>query len=406
MKKFLFALIAIILIGGCIFYYFYYYSPRKNDAGSKFRTDKVTRGDLLSTVTATGTLNAVVMVNVGAQVSGLIKKLYVDFNSPVKEDQVIALIDPATFQAQVDQSKATLDSAIANLEKAKATLNDTRRTFGREKELFRKDYVARADMDTAETNYLTAVAGVNAAKAQVDQSKAALIQAETNLAYTKIVSPVDGTVVSRNVDVGQTVASSFQTPTLFSIARDLTKMQIDTSIVEADIGKLKVGQPVDFTVDAYQETTFKGIVFQVRQAPIIVQNVVTYDVVVKVDNTDLRLKPGMTANVTILIAKKTGILKIPNAALRFTPFEKKSTTPSPDKGASQRKGPGGGASQRKGPGVWTIENNKPKRVNVQTGISDGIYTELISGKLQEGQDLIVESLVKKSDSGSHGPRMF
>ncbi len=247
----------------------------------------------------------------------------------------------------------------------------------------------RSDLDTAETNYETANASVSAAKSQVAQTEAALNLAETNLRYTKIVSPVDGIVVSRNVDVGQTVAASFQTPTLFTIAQDLTKMQIDTSVDEADIGKVKVGQDVEFTVDAYPDITFKGKVWQVRNAPITVQNVVTYDVVINVDNPELKLKPGMTANVSIIVSIKKDVLKIPNAALRFKPSEKGPTAP-----------------EKKGPGVWILEKDKPKRIPVSLGISDGNYTELATGKISEGQELIVESLTKPKSAQSSGPRMF
>jgi HlyD family secretion protein len=289
----------------------------------------------------------------------------------------------------VNQAKANFLSAKANLEKAGATLVDAKRTMDRNKELFSKNLVARSDLDTAETNYETANASVSAAKSQVAQTEAALSLAETNLRYTKIVSPVDGIVVSRNVDVGQTVAASFQTPTLFSIAQDLTKMQIDTSVDEADIGKIKVGQDVEFTVDAYPDITFKGKVWQIRNAPITVQNVVTYDVVINVDNPELKLKPGMTANVSIIVSIKKDVLKIPNAALRFKPTEKSLPV-----------------SEKKGPGVWILEKDKPKRIPVSLGISDGNYTELAAGKISEGQELIVESLTKPKSGQSSGPRMF
>jgi len=265
----------------------------------------------------------------------------------------------------------------------------------RNKELVSKNLIAQSDFDTAETNYETAKASVSAAQAQVKQSEAALSSAETNLFYTKIISPVDGIVVSRNVDVGQTVAASFQTPTLFSIAQDLTKMQIDTNVAEADIGKVKVGQDVEFTVDAYSDITFKGKVWQVRNAPITVQNVVTYDVVIQVGNPDFKLKPGMTANVSVIISIKKDVLKIPNAVLRFKPAEKSKPFEKSKTVALQR-----------GSGVWILEQGKPKRVPVSTGISDGNYTELVSGEIKEGQELIVESLTKAKAPQPSGPRMF
>jgi len=366
---------------------FFLLRGRENEP--QFRTDKVVRGDIEMAVTATGTVNPVTTVLVGTQVSGTIKNIYVDFNSPVKKGQLIAQIDPALFEAQVNQAKANLLSAKANLEKAEATSVDAKRTMERNKELLAKNLIAQSDFDTAETNYETSKASVSAAKSQVAQSEAALSSAEINLFYTKIVSPVDGIVVSRNVDVGQTVAASFQTPTLFSIAQDLTKMQIDTSVAEADIGNVKVGQDVEFTVDAYPDITFKGKVWQVRNAPITVQNVVTYDVVIQVDNPELKLKPGMTANVSIIISLRKDVLKIPNAALRFILVE--MSKPS---------------VQQKGAGVWILEQGKPERVPVSTGISDGSYTELVSGKISAGQEVIVESLTKAKGPTPSGPRMF
>lgn len=365
----------------------------KNKNGEvKFRTEKVTRGDIEMAVTATGTVNPVTTVLVGTQVSGTIKEIHVDFNSLVKKGQLIARIDPALFEAQVNQARANVLSAKANLDKAGAMLVDAKRTMERNKELFSKNLIARSDLDTAETNYETAQASVSAAKAQVAQTEAALSVSETNLHYTKIISPVDGIVVSRNVDVGQTVAASFQTPTLFSIAQDLTKMQIDTSVDEADIGKMQTGQEVDVTVDAYPDMTFKGKVWQIRNAPITVQNVVTYDVVIQMNNPDLKLKPGMTANVSIVVDRKKDVLQIPNAALRFK-LSGKSVT------ATDKR------TEKKGPGVWILEKNNPKRIPVSLGISDGSYTELVSGEIREGQELIVESLSKENASQSSGPRM-
>lgn len=359
----------------------------------KYRTEKVSTGEIVSTVTASGTVNAVTTVLVGTQVSGTIKDIYVDFNSRVKKGQLIAQIDSATFEAQVEQAKANLLSAKANLEKSDAALLDAKRGVERNRELFSKNMVAKSELDTSETNHETAKAQVSVAKAQIAQAEAALRIAETNMRYARIVSPVDGTVVSRNVDVGQTVAASFQTPTLFNIAQDLTKMEINSSVDEADIGKIRVGQPVEFTVDAYPDITFKGKVSEVRNAPVTVQNVVTYDVVVKVNNPELKLKPGMTANVSIIVSSKKSILKIPNAALRFRPEDVRNKDKTREKGSA----------------VWIIEEGKPKRVKVTTGISDGSYTELVSDELKEGQEIIVESNASKktsSQSSRTGPRMF
>ncbi|MDA8168117.1 MAG: efflux RND transporter periplasmic adaptor subunit [Nitrospiraceae bacterium] len=361
---------------------------RKKDDAPSFRTEKVTRGEIKSSVTANGTVNAVTTVLVGTQVSGTIKRIYADYNSPVKKGQLLAQIDPSPFEAQVNQARANLYSAKANVAKAEAALADAKRTMERNGELLKRKLIAQSDYDTAETNWLSAKAQLDAAKGQVSQTEAATRLAETNLTYTRIVSPVNGVVISRNVDAGQTVAASFQTPTLFTIAQDLKKMQIDTSVNEADIGRIKTGQDVEFTVDAYPDTTFKGKVSQVRIAPVTVQNVVTYDVVITVDNASLMLKPGMTANVSIITAVSENALRVPNAALRF-------------------RMPSKGQRPAKGPGIWVLENGLPKRVPVEMGISDGSYTEILSG-LKEGQQVITESLTKEQTGRSPfgGPRFM
>ena len=372
--------ILVILIAGC-----------KGDSPS-YRTEPVTVGDIQQAVTATGTVNAVTTVLVGTQVSGTIKELYVDFNSHVKKGQLIAQIDPEMFEAQAAQARA-------NVAKADATFQDAERTFNRNRELFGRNLVPRSDLDTAETNYF-------GSKAQLEQAKAALNVAETNLRYTRILSPVDGVVISRNVDIGQTVAASFQTPTLFTIAQDLTKMQIDTNIAESDIGVVKVGQDVEFTVDAYPDITFKGTVWQKRQAPITVQNVVTYDVVIQVNNQDFKLMPGMTANVSVIITTRHDVVRITNAAMRFRFSERPAGTGAGTGGGSDA-GIKAGAPEKKGPAVWILENGKPKRISITPGISDGTYTEIVSGDLKNGDQVIVESLKKggKTQAPS-GPRMF
>jgi HlyD family secretion protein len=397
--------------------------------GPKFKTARATTGNLRATVTATGTMNAVITVLVGTQVSGMVKKLHADFNSPVKAGQVIAEIDPATFEAQVDNVKANLLQAKAMVEKDKALLADATRIRDRNKELFSKSLIAKADLDTSEATHDVDEAQLHSDMAQVSQIEAQLRLAETNLRYTKIISPVDGTVVSRNVDVGQTVAASFTTPTLFTIARDLTKMQVDTNVDEADVGRVALDQKVEFSVDAYPDRIFHGTVSQIRIAPITVQNVVTYDVVITVDNEDLKLKPGMTANVSIIVANKSGVLKIPNAALRFRPSDKdlgKSAGAPPVKegappqgsanaGRAQgRSGAGQGGPSSGGPAgqrsyaLWILEQGQPKRVPVTMGISDGMFTEITGGDLKEGQEVIVESLsgAKKSGAAQQGAPRF
>ena len=389
-KIIILSIIAIVIIAMGIFFYL-----RGNGNNMAYKTEKVSRGEINALVTATGTVNAVTTVSVGTQVSGTIKRLMVDYNSPVKKGQLLAQIDPSNVQSQVDQANANLWSAKATMEKAAVATLDARRTLLRNKDLFAQNFIARSDLDTAETNAQSAEAQQKVTNAQVGQAQAALKIAETNLQYTNILSPVDGTVISRSVDVGQTVAASFQTPTLFSIAQDLTKMQIDTNVDEADIGKVQVGQTVSFTVDAYPDTIFIGKVAVVRNAPITVSNVVTYDVVIQVDNSQLKLKPGMTANVSITIETRKDVLRIPNSALRFKPAEiKGKNEKTPDK------------QRMKGTKVWILENDKPKPVKVNIGLSDGNYTEISAGELKEGQEIITDSLSGKKDNSSSGAPRF
>jgi HlyD family secretion protein len=330
------AALVLALAGGAYLY------SRGGKQAEGYRTAKPTRGEIASTVTSSGNITPVITVNVGAPVSGTIKELFVDFNSPVKKNQVIAQIDPATFRAQVEQSRGNYLAAQANAEKAKVALADSTRTMNRYKDLVRDGSVSVSDYDTYATAAASARAALGAAQGSVAQARGSFDQAKTNLDYATIRSPVDGIVISRAVDVGQTVAASFTTPTLFTIAQDLTKMQIYATVDESDIGKIKEGGNATFTVDAYPDANFAGLVTQVRNAATTVQNVVTYTVVVGVDNTDLRLKPGMTANVTFVTAKKPDALKIPTAALRFRPK-------TPDQ-ASADKGSGKGGPKAKGAG--------------------------------------------------------
>jgi len=389
-KKIIIGAIIIAMIAVSV-----YLALKKNGDEQQFTTKKVSLGKIKSLVTATGTVNAVTTVLVGTQVSGTIKSLYVDFNSYVKKGQLLAQIDSATFEAQVQQARANLSVAQANVKKSEAALIDTRRQFSRNKELFARKLIAKMDLDTTETNELSAAAQLEASKAQVEQARAALQVSETSLQYTKIISPVDGMVISRNVDVGQTVAASFTTPTLFNIAQDLSKMQIYTSVDEADIGKIKKDQTVEFTVDAYPEKIFKGRVSVIRNAPITVQNVVTYDVIVLVPNPDKILKPGMTANVSIITDEKNNVLSVPNAALRFRPPEKANAAKTINQKSPERTGP-----DRKGPAVWRLENNKPKRISITLGISDGSNTEVASGELKAGDEVIVSAVETKNKAGS------
>ena len=337
-----------------------------------YKSVPIKKRTIIESVEASGIVNPVQTVDIGTQVSGTIKEIYVDYNSQVKKGQLLAQIDPSLFQAQVDKARSDLNAAKANYEKSKTMLEYEKKNYERYARLYTKNYVSRNDVDLAEANYKSNLAEVNAMKAQINQASATLENNLTNLRYTKIISPVDGVVVSRSVDVGQTVAASFQTPTLFLVAQDLTQMQIEVSVSEADIGKVKVGQEVSYTLDGYNDETFYGKVSQVRISPTTVSNVVTYTVIVDVTNEDNKLIPGMTANVSIITNKSEDTLAVPIAAFRFTP---KEIT--------------GGKKYEK-QGVWIMDKRKkPVRIEIQSGATDGDYTEIISNEIKEGDRVII-----------------
>ena len=404
MKKYIIIIAVILLVTAAAGFAIF---KRKPDIS--YRTAKVERGAIVATVSATGNLSAVITVQVGTQVSGTIQKLYVDYNSRVKKGQAIAEIDPALFRASVEQAQGNYLNAEANKMKSKIALDDAERTLKRNKKLLSDGILSQGDYDTADTVYQTALAALKGAEGSVTQTKGALMQARTNFNYSVIRSPVDGVVISRAVDVGQTVAASFQTPTLFTIAQDLTKMQIEVSVDEADISRIKLDQKVSFTVDSYPEQTFKGKVVQIRSAPVITQNVVTYVVVVNVDNTDMKLKPGMTANVSIEVARKDDCLKLPPSALRFKP--KSGMTDIAKEKNSQGQKPsekGKPGSKDKGQRVYILKENKPVAVQIKTGIANNTGIEMVEGALKEGDEVIVEQMggeTKKKPGGSPmGPR--
>jgi HlyD family secretion protein len=383
----------------------YFFSTRKPEV--TYRTAKLERGTIIATVAATGNLSAVTTVQVGTQVSGTIQKLYVDYNSRVKKGQTIAEIDPSLFNASVEQANGNALSADANLQKAKVMLADADRTMKRNRQLLKDGIISQGDNDVSETAFQSAQAALKAAEGSVAQTRGALMQSRTNLRYSVIRSPVDGVVISRTIDVGQTVAASFQTPTLFTIAQDLTKMQIEVSVDEADISRVQLGQKATFTVDAYPELTFNGKVVQVRSSPVITQNVVTYVVVVNVDNADLKLKPGMTANVGIEVGRKDDIIKLPPAALRFKPKGKgdepkdarqnstgvgKTATGGPP-GSMGKPGSSGKPGRKdKGQQVYVLKEGKPVAVPVKTGIGNNNGIELVEGPLKESDEVIIEQL--------------
>jgi len=333
-----------------------------------YLTAKVEQRDITAICTATGTINPVTTVEVGTQVSGRVKALYADYNSPVTRGQLIAEIDPAAFEAQLEQARANLLAAQASLEQARANQKDSRRNFKRTKELHVGLVVGQSELDASETQLAVAESQVGVARAQVVQAQAAFDLAETNLRYTRINCPIDGIVIARRVDIGQTVAAAFQTPTLFVVAEDLTRMRINTSVDEADIGRVAVGQQVRFSVDAYPADVFEAQVLQIRNDPQITQNVVTYDVLIDVDNSGLKLKPGMTANVEIISERREQAVCVPDAALRYRPEDE-----VPYEGSA----------------VWVTGRTAPEKVPVKTGISDYSYSELLEGDLQPGQDVII-----------------
>ena len=389
----------------------YVYLNGDQKAPVRYKTAKIERGMVTQTVTATGTINPVITVQVGSQVSGLIKALYADFNSVVKAGQVVAQVDPAPFQTAVTQMEANLQNALGNLARSRADLSLQKLNFERANVLFAQHLNAQQDVDNARTAYETSQANILIAVAGVKQARAQLDTAKVNLEYTTIHSPVHGIVISRNVDVGQTVAASFQAPVLFTIAKDLTKMQVDTNVSESDIGGITEGKPATFVVDAYPNQVFRGKITQVRNAPITVQNVVTYNVVIGVDNSDLRLRPGMTANVSIIVASRENVLRVPNPALRFKPTllvkgddkAGSSQVLAADKRDGGRKGslPGtGGRDAKAKPTVWQPNpSGEPTAVEVKTGITDGTFTELVEGPLKEGDEVIIGL---KMPRGPHG----
>jgi len=396
MKKIVLILVLVSIAGGVYWWGFW-----EQERPVTYMTARIERGNIARLVTATGTVNPVTTVQVGSYVSGPIKELFVDFNSPVKKGQRVAQIDPRLFVVKVKQAEANLATAHAQVDKDAADLNFKQQVQKRLRDLFERNLVAKQEVEAAERDYIQAQAQLQLDQARLEQSTAALDEARVNLDYTDIVSPVDGVVVSRNVNVGQTVAASFQTPVLFLIAQDLTKMQINTNVSESDIGVVRERQQAFFTVDAYPERKFWGAVTQVRNAPQTVQNVVTYDVVVSVDNDDLALKPGMTASLSMITAQRDNVLKIPLAALRFrlptvgkdgkTQDREARRSPAAPVVIGEQKS----EDQRR---VWKqTDKQEIVAVPVRIGISDETASELLDGTLREGDEVLIGV---RSDNGN------
>mgnify|MGYP004704876399 CR=1 FL=1 len=343
----------------------------------QYQTQKLEKCTITQVVEASGTINPVNTVSVGSTVSGLMKEIYVDYNTEVKKGQLLAQIDPANFQASVDQNRAQIRNAEANLAKLNAEMIMAQKTYNRYKNLYQKNFIAKSELDQAESDYLAKKASIGAQRASISQARATYNTAMTNLGYTKIIAPVDGTIISRDIDVGQPVAASFQAPELFTIAQDLKKMQIEVNVSEADIGKVKEGQDVEYTLDGYPDSVFYGKVTQVRLDSTVTSNVVTYTVIVSVNNDDLKLKPGMTANVSIVTSRNEDVMCAPSIALKYTP---------------EVNGP-----KYKNQGIWILEKGKPLRIDIKLGASDDSNVEIISNKLKLGDDVIIGSIGGKAN---------
>ncbi len=398
LKKALYVLLAAAVIGGGVYFW---KRHSAQPAAQRYQLQAIERGGLSQSVSANGTLNPVTLVSVGTQVSGTVKKLHVDFNDKVEKGQILAELDDSLLQAQVQQSAANARSAQASLDLARA--NEARMQG-----LYKQEYVSKQDLDSA-------VQARKSAEAQQALYQAQMQRDRANLAYSVIRSPVAGVVVDRSVDVGQTVAASFQTPTLFKIAQDLSKMQIDSAFAEADIGNIRVGQPVKFTVDAFPDRNFRGAVKQIRLNPTTTQNVVTYDVVVSVDNPEQILLPGMTAYVNIVVARREDALLVPNAALRYHPSEaalQQNGAAEKPAGASGGKNGGGNgtvAGKRKkrdlySGTVYVLQGDKLQPVSVKLGITDNRNTEVVGGDLKVGDQVVVGEN-QPGDQSSSGVRM-
>jgi len=390
----------------------YYWSTRSPAAIAPL-TAPVTHGSVVEAVDATGTVEAVTTVLVGTQVSGTIQTLGADFNSTVRKGQVIARLDPSLFRTQVDQAAATVARLEADVERANVTVTDAQLKLRRARDLSARQLIPSSELEAAESNALQADAALKSARAQVTQARASLTQAQVNLGHTIITAPINGIVISRNVDVGQTVAASMQAPTLFVVARDLTRMQVRASVGEADIGRIQAGQAVGFRVDAYPDELFSGTVSQIRLQPVVEQNVVSYTTVIDVPNPDMKLKPGMTATVTVEVAREDNVLRIPNSALRFQPTDdlflalgqtapelRAGAVPATPGGARQTTGGGRGATQGRGAlpsggkdgaaraRVWVFSEGQLEAATVRTGITDGTTTAILGGDLEEGSYVV------------------
>ncbi len=433
-KKIVIGVVVLVVIAGIVFGFTYF--KHNTNKAPRYEKTAIDRGDITALVDTTGTLNPVTIVDVGSQVSGKIDNIYVDFNSQVKKGQLLAELDQSPFLTKVQQNEANYLSSEASLEKAKVTLENTEKQYHRAKSLFEKELISFEQFEGTETQYFGAKSDLLSAEARLEQAKAQLDSSKVDLEYTIIKSPIDGVVINRNINVGQTVAASFQAPVLFQIANDLSKMQVECSVDEADIGTVKEGQKVRFTVDAFPNDNFAGVVRQVRYSPEVIQNVVTYTTIVDVENPEMKLRPGMTATVSIVVGEAKNALRVANSALRFNPnlspeemrvlFEqvrrerqgtraassqsdgqsaekRPQQKPQTDQQANFQMGSGAMRSRMRDMGrVWMEdENGKLKMLFIRTGVTDNANTEITGGDLKEGQEVITgENQVASSNRRS------
>ncbi len=422
-KKVIIGIVVLVVAAGIVFGFTYF--NRNNNNGLQYEKATIDKGTVTALVDTTGTLNPVTIVDIGSQVSGKIENIYVDFNSQVKAGQILAELEQLTFQTKVQQNEANHLSSVASLKKSKVSLENSKKKYGRAKSLFEKDLISYEELESAEVQYLSAKADLQSNEARLEQAKAQLDTSKVDLSYTIIKSPINGVVINRNINVGQTVAASFQAPVLFQVANDLTKMQVECSVDEADIGRVKEGQTAQFTVDAFPDENFTGVVKQVRYSPEVIQNVVTYTTIVDVENPDIKLRPGMTATISVVVGEAKNALRVPNSALRFQPppevlqtlFEemrremqtKREQSAQAD-GQSENRRPQGNFQMGQGSGrmgsrsrdrarVWLQdEEGKLRMVFIRTGVTDNVYTEITGGDLKEGMEVITGESAQATSS--------
>ena len=422
-KKVVLGIVVLIVAAGIVFGYTVL--KRNNTNGLQYELAAIDKGTVTALVDTTGTLNPVTIVDIGSQVSGKIEQIYVDFNSQVKAGQVLAELDQLNFQTKVQQNEANYLSSVAAVEKSKVSLENSKKRLDRAKSLFEKELLSFEEFETAEVQYFSAKADLQSSEARLEQAKAQLDTSKVDLTYTIIKSPIDGVVINRSVNVGQTVAASFQAPVLFQVANDLTKMQVECSVDEADIGRVKEGQTARFTVDAFPDENFTGVVKQVRYSPEVIQNVVTYATIVDVENPEMKLRPGMTATISFVVGEAKNALRVPNSALRFQPppevlqalFEEmrgemqaKRGQSSQAEGQSEKREQQANFQMGQGMGrmgsrprdrarVWIQDEvGKLRMVSIRTGVTDNTYTEIIAGEINEGQEVITGESTQATSS--------